>query len=79
MFDVAESMSIDQDKFHDSFGFVITSQNNIHKFSIIFLVAMIATALLSIGLMIYYCSSLKNIEDPIDSHEEIINELLNKY
>ena len=80
MYQVTDSVSIDEGRFNDEFGYVIKSQQQIHKFSIVFLVLMIVAALVFLGLLAYYCSSLKNLDEvEPDSQEAIINQLLQKY
>jgi hypothetical protein len=46
----------------------------------VFLILMIVMALVFLGFLFYYCSKLKNVDEtPVDSHEAIIYELLDKY
>jgi hypothetical protein len=40
---------------------------------------MLVSAMVFIGLLAYYCTSLKKEEEPVDPQEAIINELLAKY
>ena len=80
MYKIKDSIKVDEGRFNDQFGYVVTSQQQIHKFSIVFLILMIVMALMFLALLAYYCSSLKNVDEvEEDSHEAIINQLLDKY
>ena len=79
MYTIKDSIKVDEGRFNDQFGYVVTSQKQIHKFSIVFLILMIVMALVFLALLAYYCSSLKNVDEvEEDSHEAIINQLLDK-
>ena len=80
MYTIKDSIKVDEGRFNDQFGYVVKSQQQIHKFAIVFLVLMIVMALVFLALLGYYCSRLKNVDEiEDDSHEAIINQLLEKY
>jgi hypothetical protein len=78
IFDSIDLITVDEARFNGQFGYVISTQKSVRSSSILFLVLMIVTALVFLGLLFFYVSVLRKEEDIVDSHEAIINHLLKK-
>jgi len=66
-YDMASQIDINPDKYNDLFSFVEEGDKTVHSTTIAFLALMIIMAVGFIGILIFYCTSLKNIEDGDDN------------
>jgi len=66
-YDMVSQIDINPDKYNDLFSFVETGDNTVHSTTIAFLALMIIMAVGFIGLLIFYCTSLKKIQDDDDN------------
>jgi hypothetical protein len=68
-YDMVSQIDINPNKYNDLFSFVETGDNTVHSTTIAFLALMIIMAVGFIGILIFYCTSLKKIEDDNDDNE----------
>lgn len=68
-YDMVSQIDINPGKYNDLFSFVATGDDTVHSTTIAFLALMIIMAVGFIGILIFYCTNLKKIEDDNDDNE----------
>ena len=76
-FSTFEELSIDEDTFNDSYGYVINMDNNLKGISLAFLLMMLVSAITFFVLSGVYCTKYRKEEDEVSREEQIIQDLLN--
>jgi hypothetical protein len=68
-YDIQQSTDINQADYNSLFQFVHTGNDKVHTTTVLFLCGMIIMAVAFIGLLIFYCTSLRKIQDDDDDNE----------